>query len=368
MLGWNFYGQYLRRHRGKLAFICTVLATSQLLSGCGLLPEKEEPKIAPVLHTYEQETYNLVYVNRGDIVARQTIFCNYTQLNDETLSFPVTGVKVETVYVKPGDYVKKGDLLAQLELGNIDEQIEDLENTIKKTELQKKQSIALMEADITKQHIISKETFLSSKESEQAIRTIRDRYNNTIRSYDDSLYINKKKLDNLKEKRETHRLYAGMDGSISFIKKNLEDSTSKKDEPVITIIDSTATAFRAESPYASLINEDDKLIIKVRDKSYPTIAKPSKEEENVIYFYLIDPDLSLKIGDNGTTEIILGEKDNVLYLPRSAVRKMEDSYFVYYIDETGVQNLKKIEIGLEGDNKSEIISGLEYGDPVVNNK
>jgi membrane fusion protein, macrolide-specific efflux system len=355
-------------NRKALALTCTLITVSQLLTGCGVLPEKEEPKLSPILKEVETQDYNYVYVEQGDIVLKETIYCTYSQLNEESLSFPFTGKTIKNVYYSTGDTVKKGDLLAELDLGSTESDIKNLEYSIGKTNLLLSQAKELMSLDIEKQQIIAKDLLLSEGERKQAISNVKNQYNQTINSYEDSLYISNMKLESLKEKCKSYRLYASMDGTLSYVKKNLEGSQTTKDDVLFTIIDNSTGAFKAETEFADKFKEGEEVIVTKNNIKYPVKVMHSSTEENVVYFNLITPDLQLDIGNNGYVDLILDERLDTLYLPSSVIYKMNDSYYVYYIDETGVQNIKTVEIGIQGDGKVEILSGLNYNDAVIKKK
>lgn len=90
--------------------------------------------------------YSMAAVTRGDVVLSQKIPCVYEQVNEEELYFPVTGRQVDTVFVKKGDEVKKGDLLAQLVMDGEEKQ-QEYEYVVERNELlisQAKRSVNMM--------------------------------------------------------------------------------------------------------------------------------------------------------------------------------------------------------------------------------
>ena len=103
-----------------------ILAGIVLLSctSCAILPEEEELPAAPVVRDYEVEEYEQTPVLRGDLQLSQKVSCTYRPAKAEDLSFALGGEYISAVYVETGQTVKKGQLLAELEQGNIDEQIE----------------------------------------------------------------------------------------------------------------------------------------------------------------------------------------------------------------------------------------------------
>ena len=73
---------------------------------------------------------------------------------------------------------------------------------------------------------------------------------------------------------------------------------------------------------------------------------------------LDEPDYSLKMSTRGTINVELERADHVLSLPRDAVHTTEDMAYVYMLSESGVRELKEIEVGIMGAKLVEIKSGL----------
>jgi hypothetical protein len=62
--------------------------------------------------------------------------------------------------------------------------------------------------------------------------------------------------------------------------------------------------------------------------------------------------------------IMLDEAVDVLYLPSRVISKANARVFVYMLED-GVRTIRDIEIGLEGNNRTEITSGLSEGEAVI---
>ena len=76
-------------------------------------------------------------------------------------------------------------------------------------------------------------------------------------------------------------------------------------------------------------------------------------------------DLSgLKLGDLARVTIVLEEKDNVLWLPPAAIRTFQGRTFVI-VQEGDRQRRADVTIGIESDERVEILEGLEEGQIVV---
>lgn len=76
---------------------------------------------------------------------------------------------------------------------------------------------------------------------------------------------------------------------------------------------------------------------------------------------------SLRLGLNGTTAVVLSEKENVITLPASAVSSNGGKSFVY-VKSGSKYSEKPIETGIENGGMVEIKSGISEGDPVYAKK
>lgn len=98
------------------------------------------------------------------------------------------------------------------------------------------------------------------------------------------------------------------------------------------------------------------------------IAPVSTVENNVVTYTvtvgLVDPPASVKTGQTADVTVILGEADDVLTVPSSAVTTVGGRSTVTVVDGEE-QREKTVEIGVEGDSTTEIRSGLAEGDLVV---
>ena len=133
-----------------------ILAGIVLLSctSCAILPEEEELPAAPVVRDYEVEEYEQTPVLRGDLQLSQKVSCTYRPAKAEDLSFALGGEYISAVYVETGQTVKKGQLLAELEQGNIDEQIEAQEYTLSQSQVKLKHAKEDKALDLQKQELL----------------------------------------------------------------------------------------------------------------------------------------------------------------------------------------------------------------------
>jgi len=73
---------------------------------------------------------------------------------------------------------------------------------------------------------------------------------------------------------------------------------------------------------------------------------------------------NLRLGGNVRVEIIIDERENTLIVPSNAIFEINREHHVYIVENRRAV-LTRIEIGLEGERYTEILSGLTEGDIII---
>jgi RND family efflux transporter MFP subunit len=97
-------------------------------------------------------------------------------------------------------------------------------------------------------------------------------------------------------------------------------------------------------------------------KIYPTINPLSKTFK--VSIALANPEMKLRSGMTARAKVIQKARDSIIYAPKTALISGEEGYFVYKVDGSIVRKTK-VMVGIEGDDKMEISSGLKAGNWVV---
>ncbi|MEL7564413.1 MAG: efflux RND transporter periplasmic adaptor subunit [Dehalobacterium sp.] len=229
-----------------------------------------------------------------------------------------TGGTLKKLYVSDGDYVNKGDLLAELESTS-------LQNEIKTQELQREQSQ------------------LSLQEQ--------------LESIDDTV------------------VYAPISGVISQVDVTTGERVSENStvavvsdlqalEVVIPVDELDINSIQLGMEAAVTVNS-------VPDMKYEAVVSDIAHEGTVssgVASYDVTLTLQdiegLKPGMSATGEIIINQKDQVLYLPVEAVQQRGNQKFVM-VRKDGKNEPVNVKVGLVTDNMAEITEGLNEGDEVV---
>lgn len=376
--------------------IAFVLAGAMLSGGCSVLPEQtvEHPNV--VVEAVEETDYNLAQVERGDIYLTQKLFFLYAQTTEEAIHFETEGRRVESVYAKVGDEVKKGQLLAELYSEDLQA---DLDNYNYQKEYYKQlnaQAEELYAYDYAKVEKQVESGALTEAEGTSQKAALKQSLTDTTDANDDALTIIELRIQELETELAGCKIYAGIDGVVTFILPRLEGSTSDEDVTVYRIINSDECLFRLEnSEYGDQFEVGQAVHVQINDElGYDTTVKrivasdgadinveqpadtqnqetdqsASDDQTPAIYTIYLEPDeidTSLEVGTRGYVTLVLDERHDALYLPNSCIYTADDQTYVFVEDADGMQSIQYVTVGMKGDSYTEITDGLGEGDIVI---
>ena len=350
-------------------------AVPAMLCSCSLLPKEEEYVSKPTIRSYTQAEYELSYVQFGDVTLTENVSCKYMPASTETLSFSVGGVYYDDIYVEKGDLVKKGQLLAQLDVSGLSESIEALEEQIASYE----RSVHNLEEQCALA-VGAQERLLATMTPQQAAaqqtpEEVREQYIRQIGALEDQITISRMRIEEEKTKLEQRRLYAGIDGAITYARKMEQGMRSAEGELVIGIADASTSVFSGSTANYELLPEGMEVSIYSNKEYLPAVVVSAEslglQEEysnkgaKTLYFQLLEPNASLETNDRGTIVLTLAQAKDTLYIEEDALRSVDGHRFVYHMDENGLKQMVDVEVGLITPFYVEILSGLSEGDNVI---
>jgi len=350
------------------------IVTACMLCGCTAAPE--EDKIVLIEEGAAPIEYSMGVTMVTDVVSTKNVSCVYQQVSDWNGAFEVSGKQVAKVYVEKGEMVTEGQLLAELNISDTEQRIKELEYQIERNK------IRLEYLEQTCEDKIRQERFkydnypgweewenISFEEVEESIRL---EYQYEIEDCRDAIAADEAKLPDLFEARTTCKLYAGMDGQVTYIRNGLQGSYCREGQTVITVMDDTKKVFEVKEPeYARYFMTDTVTDMTINvGEGKGTYALVPFEMENwgeSLHFSIKGggADAAVSVGDSGTMKIVTGYKTEVLAVPASAVHRADNREFVYVVGTSGLRELKWIVTGLHGRDYVEVFDGLEEGEKVV---
>lgn len=355
-----------------------LIACALFCSSCAFIPKEEKLPAAPKLINSKKSTYTMVEVVRGDIRESFPGKCRFQAAKEEQLSFSIYKEPISKIYVSKDDYVTAGTLIAELECSDLKEQVAQQQQQLELVQLQVTQGEELLglyyERCSALDDAVAVDPSYASMSSSAEKMCLQ--HLNELELLRRQLEIEQATLDKLQEQLGLRQLYAGMDGTVTYIQSMPLDPQEKAmpDRIVCTISDISSCYFSTEVFYSI----KDRTNLKVGDtfdilftqgtySATVTSIEPSKGNDG--YFTVIMEPVTatdgLSNGSTGSFEIVKQERKNVLYLPAECAELVDNKAVVYCLDEMGVRYAKEVETGLVAENKVEIISGLEEGELVI---
>ncbi|MDB5085171.1 MAG: efflux transporter periplasmic adaptor subunit [Bacilli bacterium] len=339
---------------GKLLLACT--AAVLLLPGCSfsLLP-KEEQIIAPPLVQPAPPQYSTAKVVKKTIIQSVHGTANFIAVGQVNLSFknPPPGGRISAINAKSTDHVKQGDVLVQLDPG-------DLNYSLQVAQL------GLQSDQLTLNATLQKADATAIEQAKIKIQT-------------DQLNINK-----IQQQITNCNLVSPMDGVVlNITTKNIGDAVSAY-ENVATVVDPAKLQLIYTAASADAIGSVDigmSVTVNYKGQSLQgqviqtprsiSTSQATPQQPNSQNLYSKSVIISIdkvpngaKIGDTADIQIILQQKDNALVIPIDALGSYLGNSFVQTL--TGESKKQAtVSVGIKNDTEVEILSGVKEGDTVI---
>lgn len=338
----------MKKIKKPFKFITSFIKTHKVLSVIGLvlivgLVFIFKPKPAAVLETQE--------VKYGNITQTVSVNGNITSQSIANLSFQ-SGGKLVYLVGKVGENVFAGQIIASLDKTKLQanlrqyqqdfnaakaavEQVYD--QTKRASDLNFAQKVSQTSAEATQN-----KSYDNIKIVEQQLRDadLVSPINGTIVKEDVSVVGSNVSVTNVFTVADPNNLYFQMEVDEADIAK------VKIGQQVKITLDSFP---------------DETITTTVQSIDFVSHTTSTGGNAYTVKSNLISNGLALKVGMNGDVDIIINEKKNVLVIPSSAIF---DDNKVYVKTKTGTTQ-KTIELGLQSDTDTEVISGLSQGDLVI---
>ena len=316
--------------------------------------------------TSSTSTIKTTTVKRGDLVSSVTGSGQVYAESSVDLKSVVAGdaIDVISVSVKNDQEVKKGDLIATLDMEDAQKSVRDEELSLRSAEIKMAQTEKL---------------YKRQTEDDRRTRQLQE-----IVVHDAA-----NRLADAKENLQKYLIRAPFDGVVTGLSVSAGDSVSR-DDVLATII--------SKKLYAKvLLNEVDAASVSVGQQTKVSFSAVEASDipgivskidtigtvSSGVVSYNAEIDFddvpeNLKPGMSADVEIILSEAKNVLYIPTSALRSDGNAKYVLILDASKKQEgatltedmFKKVAVTVGSSDavSTEIESGLNEGDVVMTTK
>ena len=376
----------------------------------------------------EEETIpQLVTVVPGDLIISVSGSGSIVVSDEARLTFGSDG-KIDKIYVDEGDEVSKGDILAKLDTDYLElaltqaqvalagqeiavsqaevnvtkaeialEKAEDswldtksagskvkrlkkylewvLENDSEDTEEIKAIRASLQVAwarflIVASNSVDAREVTVKEREIELAEQSV-EQMKHSLQQFQQALEQAQKDLSEA-------TITAPLDGMVVSVDADEGDSVSAA-MTIVHLIDLTSMELSAEvdeidvadvrSGQRAVIEVDALPALQLEGKVISISLLPETQAGIVVYKVKIDldvpPDSELRVGMSATVDIIIDERTNVLLVPNRAIRQDSPGNQVVKVKVDEEVEERKVTIGISDGLRTEIMSGLEEGEVVV---
>jgi multidrug efflux pump subunit AcrA (membrane-fusion protein) len=404
-------------------------------------------------------------VERGTVVNALIFNGRVSPVVEEQLAFGREGT-VKTVYAEQGQTVQAGDVLAELDITELEKAVLDAEialqtaeYNLEKARLEHTETLIKAEIDIQREILNAQKAALEQpsspltakqlelqsaqdgvaaaanayqealtdgnveqsyvdslarglEQAEQQLLSAETAYNDQIRALSATgVDAQLKELDHILAQMEYEKLLQGIDPSyeveVSKAQSTLEEAQSKladaklvapfngrvlsisikrgtqvqafKAVIVIAQVDALELTANLGATDLAQLSIDQPAAIELRNRPEETLTgairtlpypygggsgSGGEDNDEKVARISIDQDIELKLGELAEVTVTLEEKEDVLWLPPAAIRRFQGRRFVVVQDGVAQRRVDVI-IGIESEDRVEIVDGLEEGQIVI---
>ncbi|WP_331710007.1 efflux RND transporter periplasmic adaptor subunit [Paenibacillus swuensis] len=351
------------RQRVKPMMALVLSTTLVVASGCSLLPKEKEEEVLPVINPpkiskkpeYEVRSETLETKVRGN--------GNMKSLQEEALYFTENDKRLKELYVKPSDNVKKGQVIAVLD-------VEDAKKALRDAKLQfRKDEIAMKETLRKKDEMdpLEFETqVIAFEEKKQAIADQQESIGKAVlvAPYAGTVVSVPVKKGDAVKAYDPIAVIADLSQLVVAVK------VSKDDLEKVSIGMEAQVEINTLGTHKGKVKQ---LPITTEDTSDGEGETPQggtggqAAQEPIENFMLIQLDAKPQGLTNRaplSATIVVNRKVNATVIPISALRKIGGRTYVLVSDEQGKREVD-VEVGQTTSTDVEIVAGLKPGQKVV---
>lgn len=387
-----------------------ILVFLLVLAACSSQPTRQapnnssaQPTLVPTAVPSARTTYN---VERGDVIYDVSLAGRISPVIEEPLAFPIDGV-VEEVTARREAEVEAGEVLAKLDTQDIEEELllaqqaltiaeSRLENT--QAQRQRNRRRAEIRAEIAQlnldQAVIQAGETPSDNEQFQIdklalqlelaqldLDELTGDIDPSLQADVEQAALRVTELEQLLEDAVLKAPFAGK--LLSFnLSPGYAISAFSQIGSIADMEQVEVSATIRESQMEELSEDMPVMIVpanrpgegvpgSIRQLPYPFgsggggSTEESDDDTRTRFSFDNPEDASLfESGDRVDIIVVITEKDDVLFLPPAAIRDFNGRKFVV-IQDGEIQERVDVELGIEGNGRLEIISGLEEGQTII---
>jgi macrolide-specific efflux system membrane fusion protein len=326
--------------------------------------------------------YQTVNVAKRDLQQNVLATGKLDAVRKVDLGAQVSG-QLEKLYVKIGDQVKQGQLLAMIDPQSAQNRIKEVEATLQDLNAQLAQTKAeaqLAAVTLRRQQELAKLQAVSREELDKASTALAVK-NAQVETIKAQINKTKASLDTAKINLDYTQISAPMDGDVVQI-TTLQGQTviaAQQAPNILTLADMSTMLVNAQVSEADVIHLKPGMkasftVLGDPTKRFDGVLKdiqPTPEKVNDAIFYsarfeVPNPDRLLRLQMTAQVSIQLTEVKQALAIPLSALGEALDTKrYQVMVLSGGKEEKRKVTIGIRNNVDVQVISGLKVGEKVI---
>ena len=290
---------------------------------------------------------------------------------------PRVNGRIESINVRLGDRVTKGQLIAKMENFDVREQVKQAEASLELARATARQREFDMKASLTTFER-QKNLYDRQLQTKQTLEDAEARYNASVAQVDVAkaqVMQTQARLDELKVTLTNTSIISPSDGFIG--KRNLDPGAfAGANTAVVSVVDITSVRM-----VANLVEKDFRRVAPGIAAEVTTDVFPGEKFSGKVSrvapvfdsatrtatmeIEVPNPGFRLKPGMYARVQLTVDRRPDALTVPRAAVVDLEGKRGVYLIDDGNVAKFSPVRTGLQDAERVEILEGLNDGQRVI---
>lgn len=279
-------------------------------------------------------------------------FTNYVEVQgkidaqDNVMAYPQSTGTITAIYVKAGQHVSRGQVLAQLDNSVLNQDMAQAE-----TQVNLNRTLYQRQKNLWDQKIGTEVQFLQAQAA---------------------LQTSLKQLASKRQQADMYRITSPISGTVDQMDLKLGQVASPG-QTGIRVVNADALKVKADVPesYSGSISQGDSVLVVVPDANdslKTRVSFAAKVIDAASRSFGVEVKLparkSLRPNMTAVIKIANYAKKNDLVVPINAIQRSEAGDYVF-VNQNGIAKRKNVKVGATYAGKSEILSGLTAGDELV---
>lgn len=344
----------------KWILTVSLCAAVAMTSGCALLPNEAEEEVLPEIKPPSISQKPTYEVRTETIENRVLASGKLMAVREESIFFTEDNKRLKEIYVQSGDSVKAGDVVAELDVTDLEKMLRDLRLQFRREEVHMMQTlrdrdemdpIAFEEAKIAfeqkQQEIAELEQTISeamlTAPFDGTIVTVNVKKGAVVKAYDSIMVmadLSQLAVAVTTTKDDLAKIAVGMNAVVDLSSIGKFEGKVKA-LPVQSSDDSGDGGWGGGNNQSSA-SLDDYVIIELDEF----------------------PDNAAR-GTPINASIVIQRKENCIVIPLSALRSIGSRTYVQVMEDDGTKREVDIEVGQQTSTDVEVVKGLQPGQKVV---